>query len=152
MSEISKKLVVSSDLEKNLIFQSLLRMKEPIELELGGFHYPGFVKRYDRESILLDMQTPLKMDVGGPVRAHFVFHNSYHYFDTAAQKKDDNHIQLLLPEKINRNILRANERIPSPKCRSSSASSLYSSGCPTGIKYSGSCSGGRSRTACTFSS
>ena len=111
MSEISKKLVVSSDLEKNLIFQSLLRMKEPIELELGGFRYPGFVKRYDRKSILLDMQTPLKMDVGGPVRAHFIFHNSYHYFDTAAQKKDDSHIQLLLPEKINRNMLRANDRI-----------------------------------------
>jgi hypothetical protein len=57
------------------------------------------------------MQTPLKEDVGGPVRAHFVFHNNYHYFDTSAQKKDDSHIQLLFPEKINKNMLRANERI-----------------------------------------
>ena len=79
MSEISKKLAVSSELEKNLIFQNLLSMKEPIELEFGGSHYPGLVKRYEGGSILLHMQTPLKKDVGGAVRAHFIFHNNYHY-------------------------------------------------------------------------
>ncbi len=111
MNEISKSLVVSSDVERDLIFQSLHRMKEPVEIELGGESYPGLVKRYDDESILLAMQSPLKMSIGGPVRAHFVFHNSYHYFDTTVQKKDDRHVRLLLPESIYKNMLRKHERL-----------------------------------------
>ena len=111
MSEISKRLVVSSDLEKNLIFQNLLKMEEPIVLELGGFHCPGHVKHYENDSILLHMQAPLKMDIKGSVRANFIFHNNYHYFDATAFKKDDTHIRLLLPEKIYKNILRAHDRI-----------------------------------------
>ena len=111
MSEISKRLVVSSDLEKNLIFQNLLKMEEPIVLELDGFQCPGLVKHYESDSILLHVQTSLDRDVKGSVHAHFIFHNNFHYFDAAAQKKDDTHIRLLLPEKIYKNMLRAYDRI-----------------------------------------
>ena len=86
-------------------------MEQPIVLEFGERQCPGLVKHYDNDSMLLHMQNALKMDVKGTVRAHFIFHNNYHYFETVAYKKDDTVVRLQLPEKIYKNMLRAHDRI-----------------------------------------
>jgi hypothetical protein len=111
MSEISKRLVVSSDLEKNLIFQNLINMEEPIVLELDGKHYAGIVELYENGTIVLHMKDTLPMNVKGTVRAHFIFHNNYHYFTATIYKKSENQVRLLLPDKIFKNMLRAHDRI-----------------------------------------
>jgi hypothetical protein len=111
MSEISKRLVVASDLEKDLILKNLLKTEQPIVLEIDGQSCPGLVKRYDSGNILLHMQTPVPGDMGGVERAHFIFHNSYHYFNTTALRKDENAILLPMPEKIYKNMLRAHDRV-----------------------------------------
>jgi len=57
------------------------------------------------------MKDTLPMEVEGTVRAHFVFHNNYHYFTTTVHKKSENQVRLPLPDKIFKNILRAHDRI-----------------------------------------
>jgi hypothetical protein len=111
MSENSKRMVVDSELERDLIFRTLLKMKEPVELEIGGSNYPGHVKRIDQEHLVLLLNNPPAGEIGGPVRAHFVFHTNYHYFDAEAQMQDNVHIELGLPDKIFKNMLRLHERI-----------------------------------------
>jgi hypothetical protein len=111
MSEVSKRMTVASDLEKNLIFQNLLKMKEAVILELGDQHRPGIVIRYENESVLLRMQNPLERELSGTVRAHFVFHNNYHYFEAHVRRIDVMQVAFPVPDKIYKNILRAHDRI-----------------------------------------
>jgi hypothetical protein len=111
MNEDVKKLTVSSDLERNLIFQSLLKMKEPIGLEVGRDQLRGRVVKYENNTVVLAMDSPMSGEISGKYRANFVFHNNYHYFNADVQQKDEKHLQLYVPEVIYKNMLRQHDRI-----------------------------------------
>jgi len=111
MKEIAKRMVVSGDLERDLIMQSLLKKQELVELEIAGTYHPGFVKKLEKDRILLALRSPLTRNIGGTVRVHFVFHNNHHYFDAVPLKKSDLHVQVTFPDIIFKNMLRRHERI-----------------------------------------
>jgi hypothetical protein len=115
MKEVTKRMVVTSDLERDLIFQSLLKLKVPVELEVDRARHTCIVERYEKESVFLNLREPIGIDVGGPVRVHFLFYNNHHYFDTAVMKCDDTAVQLAVPQQIFKNMQRRHDRIVVPE-------------------------------------
>ena len=111
MGEIPKKMVVTSFIEKNLIFQNLMKLKEPLNIIINEIEYKGYIERYDSNNMTLQMISPYIGDIEGIIRTNFIFHNNYHYFSTTAEQLDDNRILLVIPEQINKNILRKYERV-----------------------------------------
>lgn len=111
MSEIGKKMTVGSDLEKSLIFQSLMRMREPLHVEIRGRELPGIVENFTDNNILVRITNPFNGNMEESCRAHFVFHNNYHYFTTRVYQKDPTHLTLAMPREIFKNLLRKHDRI-----------------------------------------
>ena len=111
MGEIPKKMVVTSFIEKNLIFQNLMKLKEPLNIIINEIEYKGYIERYDSNTLTLEMISPYIGDIEGIIRTNFIFHNNYHYFSTTAEQLDGNRILLVIPEQINKNILRKYERV-----------------------------------------
>jgi hypothetical protein len=111
MSELPKKMIVTSDLEKNLIFQRLKKMKEPLNITIDGIEYPGVIENFTDETITLKVMSPFIGEIGYNLNANFTFHNNYHYFNTNASQLDENRILLDFPEIINKNLIRKYKRI-----------------------------------------
>lgn len=111
MAEFSKKMMVTSDLEKDLIFQSLRKLKQPVNVTVDNIEYGGYIERYDAGSILLQMTSLIIGDIEGQRRVNFVFNNNYHYFTTEVRQQDEEHIVLLFPQELTKNILRRYDRI-----------------------------------------
>lgn len=111
MAEIGKKMMVGSDLEKSLIFQSLMRMKEPLHVEIRGGELLGIVENFTDNDILVRITNPFNGNLEENCRAHFVFHNNYHYFTTRVYQKDPTHLTLVMPQEIFKNLLRKHDRI-----------------------------------------
>jgi hypothetical protein len=111
MSELPKKMIVTSDLEKNLIFQRLKKMKEPLNIMIDGIEYPGVIEDFTDETITLKVMSPFIGEIGYNLNANFTFHNNYHYFNTNASQLDENRILLEFPDIINKNLIRKYKRI-----------------------------------------
>lgn len=111
MSELPKKMVITSDLEKNLIFQRLKKMKEPLNIMIDGIEYPGVIESFTDETITLKVMSPFIGEIGYNLKANFTFHNNYHYFNTNASQLDENRILLIFPEIINKNLIRKYKRV-----------------------------------------
>jgi hypothetical protein len=109
--EIPKKMIVSGELERNLIFKSLQKMKEPLNITVDGIEYQGLVDRFDAATITMKMLSPVIGDIEGNNRINFVFNNNYHYFNADIAQLDEDRVLVHLPEKIYKNILRKYERI-----------------------------------------
>jgi hypothetical protein len=111
MKEVTKRMVVTSDLERNLIFQSLLKLQVPVELEVERARLAGVVEKYEKDLVLLALNEPLITDTDSTVRVHFLFHNNHHYFDSVVVKGDETKVQLAVPEQIFKNMQRRHDRI-----------------------------------------
>ncbi len=111
MAETAKKMTVGSDLEKNLIFQSLLKMKEPVHVDVGGSKLIGLLENFSDNDISVILNAPFEGEIEESCRVHFVFHNNYHYFTTRGYLKDASHLTLVMPEDIFKNLLRKHERM-----------------------------------------
>lgn len=111
MAEIPKKMVVGSELERNLIFQSLMKMKQPISVAANNIEYRGIIEKFGNDLITVKMQSPQVGEFEGNCRINFIFNNNYHYFDSPISKLDENTLVLRVPESINKNILRKFERV-----------------------------------------
>jgi uncharacterized protein YlxP (DUF503 family) len=111
MAEFPKKMVVTSELEKNLIFQSLQKLKQPLNISIDNIEYSGCVERFDSSTILLHMSSSHIGDMEGIHRVNFVFNNNYHYFTTSVRQQDEERVTLLYPEELSKNIQRRYERI-----------------------------------------
>lgn len=109
--KIPEKMIVTSDLERNLIFRTLQKMKEPMRVTVEGIEYQGYVTSFDDAGVTLRMDTPTIGDIEGANHVNFVFNNNYHYFTGEVVRKDDSHVQVMLPDKIYKNILRKHRRI-----------------------------------------
>jgi hypothetical protein len=115
MKEVTKRMVVTSDLERDLIFQSLLKLKVPVELEVERVHHIGIVEKYEKATVLLALRKPLKIDTDTTVRVHFLFHNNHHYFDSVVVKRDETSVQLTVPDQIFKNMQRRHDRTGVPE-------------------------------------
>jgi hypothetical protein len=111
MGEIPKKMVVTSFLEKNLIFQNLMKLKEPLNININAIEYKGQIVRHDSNTLIVKMTSPYIGDIDGLIRTNFIFHNNYHYFDSRAHHLDEDRIILDIPTQINKNMLRKYERV-----------------------------------------
>jgi hypothetical protein len=111
MGVIPKKMLVTSILEKKLIFQNLMKLKEPLNIIINGIEYRGFIEEYDDDSITVRMDSPFIGDMDGQINTNFIFHNNYHYFTSTAQQIDEGRLQLIIPDKINKNMVRKYERV-----------------------------------------
>jgi hypothetical protein len=111
MAEFSKRMIVTSDLEKNLIFQSLQKLKQPINISVENIEYSGHIERFDSGTILVRMSSSYIGDIEGSHTVNFVFNNNYHYFTTTVQQEDNERVVLLFPEELSKNILRRYDRI-----------------------------------------
>jgi len=111
MGEMPKKMLVTSFLEKNLIFQNLMKAAEPLNIDIHGIEYKGIIESFDEYSVIVRMTSPFIGDIEGTIKVNFKFHNNYHYFNTAGQQLDSSKISLVAPERINKNILRRYERV-----------------------------------------
>lgn len=111
MGGIPKKMLVTSDLEKNLIFQRLRKMKEPLNVIINRIEYQGYIEQFDNDAITLKMKSPYIGEVEANIKTNFIFNNNYHYFNTGASRLDENHILLIFPENINKNIVRKFNRV-----------------------------------------
>lgn len=109
--KIPDKMIVTSDLERNLIFKTLQKMKEPMRVTVDGIEYQGYVTSFDDAGVTLRMDTPTIGEIEGTNHVNFVFNNNYHYFTGEVVRKDDSHVQVMLPDKIYKNILRKHRRI-----------------------------------------
>jgi hypothetical protein len=109
--KIPEKMIVTSDLERNLILKTLQKMKEPMRVTVEGIEYQGYVTSFDDTGVTLRMDTPTIGDIEGANHVNFVFNNNYHYFTGEVVRKDDAHVQVVLPDKIYKNILRKHRRI-----------------------------------------
>ena len=59
MVEIPKKMIVSGELERNLIFKSLQRMNEPLNINVNDIEYQGYVERFDQTTVVAKMVSPV---------------------------------------------------------------------------------------------
>jgi hypothetical protein len=109
--KLPDKMVVSSDLERSLIFKSLQRMKEPMHVTVEGIEYQGYITAFDDTGVTLKVDSPIIGELEGTNRVNFVFNNNYHYFTGEVMRKDDSHVMVLLPDKIYKNILRKHRRV-----------------------------------------
>jgi hypothetical protein len=110
MAEVPKKMLVTSELEKSLIFQSLLKLKHPIRVCIQDIEYPGYIEKIEDDGIAVRIDTPTVGSVEGTVKANFVFHSNYHYFASEARKLHGNLIRLGFPEQISKNMVRMYDR------------------------------------------
>jgi hypothetical protein len=110
MAEVPKKMLVTSELEKSLIFQSLQKLKHPIRVSVNDIEYPGYIESIENDGIAVRIETPTVGAVEGAVRANFVFHSNYHYFSSEARRLRGNLILLGVPEQISKNMVRIYER------------------------------------------
>jgi hypothetical protein len=111
MGEMPKKMFVTSFLEKNLIFQNLMKAGTSIHIDLQGIEYPGVIESYGEDGLIVRVDSAFIGEVDGTVRVNFTFHNNYHYFDTTGQHIGEGRLSLLVPDRISKNILRRYERI-----------------------------------------
>ncbi len=111
MGVIPKKMLVTSFLEKKLIFQNLMKLKEPLNIIINGIEYMGYIEKYDDESVTVRMDSPFIGDMDGQIKTNFIFHDNYHYFTSTAQQLDEGRFYLIVPEKINKNMVRKYERV-----------------------------------------
>ena len=100
MAEVPKKMLVTSELEKSLIFQSMMKLKHPLQVCFNDIEYPGFIERIGSEGIVVRIAAPTMGGVEGAVRTNFAFHSNYHYFSTEARTLGQQLILLHLPEQI----------------------------------------------------
>jgi hypothetical protein len=105
MGEIPKKMLVTSDLEKNLIFQNIMKSKEPLKLTINEIEYTGHIKKIYENSLTVKMNSPFIGDLEGNITTNFTYHNNYHYFSAQAHQMDETTLQLAIPEKINKNMM-----------------------------------------------
>jgi len=111
MPEIPKKMVITSELEKNLIFQNLKKRHIPLYLRCNSIEYRGYIENFNSETMTLVIDSPIIGNVEGEVKVSFAHLNNYHYFTTQSRQVDESHLQLIVPESIRKNILRKYERI-----------------------------------------
>jgi uncharacterized protein YlxP (DUF503 family) len=111
MAEFLKKMLVTSELEKNLIFQSLQKLKQPLNVSVDNIEYRGYVERFDTGSIVVRMGSSHIGEIEGTHKVNFIFNNNYHYFTTDVHQQDEERVVLLFPEELSKNILRRYERI-----------------------------------------
>jgi len=111
MPEIPKKMVITSDLEKNLIFQNLKKMHIPVYVKFNNIEYRGYVENYSNQTMTMLLDSPGIGDIEGEVNVSFAHLNNYHFFTTQCRQIDENHLQLVMPDSIRKNILRKHERI-----------------------------------------
>jgi hypothetical protein len=110
MAEVPKKMLVTSELEKNLIFQNMMKLKLPLHVCFNDIEYPGFIERIGSEGIVVRLAAPTMGGIEGAVRTNFAFHSNYHYFSTEARTLGQQLILLHPPEQINKNMVRMHER------------------------------------------
>ncbi len=110
MSDLAKKMTVSSDLEKNIIFQNLQKSGQTVNMAIAGIEYPCTVQKYDGNALTVFVESPV-IGGGGECRTNFVFNNNYHYFDSMIAPKDESHFIISIPEVIYKNIQRKHERM-----------------------------------------
>lgn len=111
MGETSEKMVVSSDVEKSLIFGNMMKNRAPLCLCIEDIEYLGFIERFDEKTILVKTQSPFIGEVEGDHRVNFEHQNNYHYFDTDIQQIDENRFRLIIPKIIYKNIMRRYQRV-----------------------------------------
>ncbi len=109
--KLPDKMIVSSDLERSLIFKSLQKMKEPMRVIVEGIEYQGYVTGFDDAGVTLKVDSPTIGDIEGTNHVNFVFNNNYHYFTGEVVRRDDSHVKVMLPDKIYKNILRKHRRV-----------------------------------------
>ncbi len=111
MAEIPKKMTVTSDLEKTLIFKNLKKSGEPLHIDVNGIEYDAIVEKYDTSSIAVRLKSPFIGELGEINSVNFVFNNNYHYFPAGITQIDDQHLNVFVPEVIYKNILRQYKRL-----------------------------------------
>jgi hypothetical protein len=111
MGEMPKKMLVTSFLEKNLIFQNLMKAREPLNIDIHGIEYKGIIDSFDNSALNIRMHSPFIGDIDGAIKVNFTFHNNYHYFTTTGQQLDNTRLSLVIPERISKNIVRKYERV-----------------------------------------
>ncbi|RKX99455.1 MAG: hypothetical protein DRP54_07215 [Spirochaetes bacterium] len=111
MALMPEKMYVTSELEKNLIFQNLKKLNIPINIISGGVEYRGTVEKLTNDGIIVKLETPLINEIDQEVRVNFAFNNNYHYFTGPATMLDSSKVLIIVPEKISKNILRKHKRI-----------------------------------------
>jgi len=104
-------MLVTSFLEKSLIFQNLMKSAEPLHIDIQGIEYRGTIESFSENNLIVHMSSPFIGDMDGTVKVNFKFHNNYHYFETTGQQIEGSRLSLLVPERINKNILRRYERV-----------------------------------------
>jgi hypothetical protein len=109
--EIPKKMVVTSDLEKSLIFKSLKKSGAALHIDVNGIEYSGVIEAFDDSTLTIRLQSTLIGELGDVNNVNFVFNNNYHYFPAAITPVDEYHLTIFIPEIIYKNILRQYERI-----------------------------------------
>jgi len=111
MTELQKKMKVTSELEKQLIFQNLMKQKSLLNVIIDGIEYQGIIEKLENDSLTLRLQSPLIGQIEESCRINFIFHNNYHYFNSSVQQVDEESLFVFMPDKINKNILRRHTRI-----------------------------------------
>ena len=110
MPEIPDKMIVKSELEKTLIFKSLSKMKVPINVDVDNISYSGTIEKYDNNTIVVVLESPIIGETGG-CSVNFIFNNNYHYFISEMQMIEDNKILIFIPEEIQKNLTRKYKRV-----------------------------------------
>ncbi|UCB45407.1 MAG: PilZ domain-containing protein [Spirochaetota bacterium] len=111
MVEIPKKMVVTSELEKNLIFDSLKKLKQPMNITADNIEYSGVIEKIENELIHVTLSSTPIGDIEGTHKVNFVFNNNYHYFTTDIHQQDEGRVVLVYPEELSKNIQRRYDRV-----------------------------------------
>ncbi len=111
MTEIPKKMEVTSDLEKSLIFKTLHKSGQPLHIDVNGIEYDAAIEKYDESNLTARLDSPFIGELGEINSINFVFNNNYHYFPAAIIQEDERHLNILVPEVIYKNILRKYKRL-----------------------------------------
>ncbi len=111
MTAIPKKMEVTSDLEKSLIFKNLHKSGNSLHIEISGIEYDAVIEKYDESNLTVRLGSPFIGELGEINSVNFVFNNNYHYFPAAVTQIDEHHLNILIPEVIYKNILRRYKRL-----------------------------------------
>jgi hypothetical protein len=109
--ELPKKMTVTSDLERNLIFSTLQKIGEPLNISVDDIEYKGYVTDYNQHLVTVELETPTIGEIEGTRHINFVFNNNYHYFTAEVARKAPEQLAIILPAKIYKNILRKHVRV-----------------------------------------
>jgi hypothetical protein len=111
MVEIPKRMVVTSELEKNLIFDSLKKLKQPINITADNIEYSGIIEKIDNNLIHVILGSSPIGEIEGNHKVNFVFNNNYHYFTTDIHQQDEERVVLVYPDELSKNIQRRYDRV-----------------------------------------